>query len=89
MEVDAGTRAGVTSSEAQRMYEAFVIDVLTRRVVGWRVSSSMRTDFVLDALAQALYARQADRHPLQRPMAVIQVWSMDCVFDRTAEGRSI
>ena len=31
----------------------------------------------------------ADRHPLQRPMAANQVWSMDFVFDRTAEGRSI
>ena len=35
---------------------AFVIDVFARRIVGWRVSSSMRTDFVLDALEQALYA---------------------------------
>lgn len=32
---------------------------------------------------------QADRHPLQRPTAANQVWSMDFVFDRTAEGRSI
>ena len=40
------------------MYVAFVIDVFARRIVGWRVSSSMRTDFVLDALEQALYARQ-------------------------------
>lgn len=40
------------------VYVAFVIDVFARRVVGWRVSSSMRTDFVLDALEQALYARQ-------------------------------
>lgn len=32
-----------------------------RRIVGWRVSSSMRTDFVLDALEQALYARQPER----------------------------
>ena len=32
---------------------------------------------------------QADRHPLQRPMTANQVWSMDFVFDRTAEGRSI
>ena len=39
-------------------YVAFVIDVFTRRIVGWRVSSSMHTDFVLDALEQALYARQ-------------------------------
>jgi putative transposase len=43
------------------LYAAFVIDVFARRIVGWRVSSSMRTDFVLDALEQALYARQADR----------------------------
>lgn len=32
---------------------------------------------------------QADRHPLQRPMTANPVWSMDFVFDRTAEGRSI
>lgn len=35
------------------VYVAFVIDVFARRIVGWRVSSSMRTDFVLDALKQA------------------------------------
>jgi putative transposase len=40
------------------LYVAFVIDVFARRIVGWRVSSSMRTDFVLDALEQALYERQ-------------------------------
>ena len=39
------------------VYVAFVIDVFAPRIVGWRVSSSMRTDFVLDALEQALYAR--------------------------------
>jgi len=38
------------------VYVAFVIDAFARRIVGWRVSSSMRTDFVLDALEQALYA---------------------------------
>ena len=32
------------------LFVAFVIDVYARRIVGWRVSSSMRTDFVLDAL---------------------------------------
>jgi putative transposase len=42
------------------LYVAFVIDVFARRIVGWRVSSSMRTDFVLDALEQALYARQPE-----------------------------
>ncbi len=40
------------------LYVAFVIDVFARRIVGWRVSTSMHTDFVLDALEQALYARQ-------------------------------
>ncbi len=44
------------------LYVAFVIDVFARRIVGWRVSSSMRTDFVLDALEQALYARQPERN---------------------------
>ena len=43
------------------LYVAFVIDVYARRIVGWRVSSSMQTDFVLDALEQALYARRAER----------------------------
>ena len=43
------------------LYVAFVIDVFARRIVGWRVSSGMRTDFVLDALEQALYDRQPER----------------------------
>ena len=40
------------------LFVAFIIDVFARRIVGWRVSSSMRTDFVLDALEQALFDRQ-------------------------------
>jgi len=40
------------------VYVAFVIDVFSRRIVGWRASATMRTDLVLDALEQALYARQ-------------------------------
>jgi len=40
------------------LYVAFVVDVFARRIVGWRVSTTMTTDFVLDALEQALYARQ-------------------------------
>lgn len=40
------------------LYVAFVIDVFARRIVGWRVRTSMHTDFVLDALEQALYERQ-------------------------------
>ncbi len=40
------------------VYVAFVIDVFARRIVGWKASCSMQTDFVLDALEQALYARK-------------------------------
>ena len=40
------------------VYTAFVIDVYSRMIVGWRVWNSLRTDLVLDALEQALYARQ-------------------------------
>ncbi len=43
------------------LYVAFVIDVYARRIVGWRVSRSMQTDFVLDALEQALFERQPDK----------------------------
>jgi putative transposase len=42
------------------VYVAFVIDVFARNIVGWRVSRSMQTDLVLDALEQALHARQVD-----------------------------
>jgi transposase InsO family protein len=40
------------------VYVAFVIDVFARHIVGWRVSSSLVTDFVLDALDQAIYDRR-------------------------------
>lgn len=39
------------------VYVAFVIDVFSRAIVGWRVSRSMRSDLALDALEQALHAR--------------------------------
>jgi putative transposase len=42
------------------VYVAFVIDVFARRIVGWRVSSSLRTGLVLDALEQAIHARGGD-----------------------------
>ena len=42
------------------VYVAFVIDVFSRRIVGWRASASMRTDLALDALEQALYDRAID-----------------------------
>ncbi len=39
------------------VYVAFVIDAFSRAIVGWRVSSSLRSDLALDALEQALHAR--------------------------------
>jgi transposase InsO family protein len=39
-------------------YVAFIIDAFARRIVGWRVARDMRSDFVLDALEQALHERQ-------------------------------
>jgi transposase InsO family protein len=41
-------------------YVAFIVDVFSRFIVGWKVSRNMKTDFVLDALEQALYARKPD-----------------------------
>lgn len=41
-------------------YVAFVIDVFSRRIVGWRARASMRTDLALDALEQAVYDRETD-----------------------------
>lgn len=56
------------------VYVAFVVDVFARRIVGWRVARSMRTDLVLGALEQALWSRarreglihHADRGSLTR-----------------------
>jgi putative transposase len=39
------------------VYVAFVTDVFSRRIVGWRVSKSLRSDLALDALEQAVHAR--------------------------------
>ena len=38
-------------------YTAFIIDAFSRRIVGWRVSSSLRTDLALDALEMAIWSR--------------------------------
>ncbi len=44
------------------VYCAFVLDVFSRRVVGWQVSTSLRTDLALDALNMGLWTRQRDGH---------------------------
>ncbi len=40
------------------VYVAFVIDVFSRRIVGWQASSSLRSDLAIDALEMAIYARR-------------------------------
>ena len=45
-------------------YVAFVIDVFSRCIVGWRVSRSLRSDITLDAIEQALHARPLSEGPL-------------------------
>ena len=41
-------------------YVAFVTDAFSRRIVGWRVSTSLRADMALDALEMALFHRRGD-----------------------------
>jgi putative transposase len=48
------------------VYVAFVIDAFSRRIVGWKASSSMRTDLALDALEQALHQRATDERLVQQ-----------------------
>ena len=60
------------------VYVAFIIDVFARYIVGWKVSRSARTDFVLDTLEQALCARQPfDRsgliHPSDRGVQYVSI----------------
>ena len=43
------------------VYVAFVVDVYSRRILGWRVSGSMRTQLVLDAFRQGLHVRHRDQ----------------------------
>jgi len=42
------------------VYVAFVVDVFSRFVVGWQVSTSLRSDLALDALEMAIHSRQVD-----------------------------
>ena len=56
----ASALLGNLTSALTFVYVAFVIDAYARRIVGWRVSNSLRTDLALDALEQALYACVVD-----------------------------
>jgi putative transposase len=44
-------------------YVAFVTDVFSRRIVGWRVSNTLRADLALDALEMAIWTRKAEHLP--------------------------
>ena len=44
------------------VYAAYVLDVFSRRVVGWQLSTSLRTDLALDALEMGLWTRRGDGH---------------------------
>ncbi len=46
------------------VYAAFILDVFSRRIVGWRLSRNMRTDLALDALQMAIWTRQRAGHDL-------------------------
>ncbi len=70
------------------VYVAFVINVFARRIVGWRVSTSLRSEFVLDALEQALYNRQLETserlaHPCRSPGSALTICTTRlCCDDR-------
>jgi len=68
-------------------YVAFVIDAFARRIVGWRASYSANADFVLDALEQALHARQpvADKRLIHHSDRGVQYVSLKYT-ERLAEA---
>jgi putative transposase len=46
-------------------YVAFVIDVFSRRIVGWRAARSMKTELVLDTIEMALWSRDHEGSPVE------------------------
>ena len=73
------TRAGF-------VYVAFVIDVFSRFIVGWRVDTTLRTDLALDALEQAIWARSIDGGLIHHSDAGSQYLSIRYT-DRLIEAR--
>ena len=66
------------------VYVAFVIDVFACCIVGWRVWNSLKTDLVLDALEQALYARTGLKGLIHHSDRGSQYLSI-CYTERLAE----
>jgi len=58
------------------VYVAFVVDVFARRIVGWRASSAPNTSLVLDALEQAIHARQPTKGLIQHTDRGVQYLSI-------------
>jgi len=67
------------------VYVAFVIDVFARRIVGWRVTRSLHTELMLDALEQALHARRAGQGLIHHSDRGSQYLSI-CYTERLAEA---
>lgn len=66
-------------------YVAFVIDVFSRKIVGWRASNSLRTDLTLDALEQALHDRRDTSDLIHHSDRGVQYLSLRYT-DRLAEN---
>jgi transposase InsO family protein len=73
------------ASWAGFVYVAFVIDVFSRMIVGWRVSRSLRSDLALDALEQALWARPEIIHLIHHSDRGVQYVSISYT-ERLAEA---
>lgn len=58
------------------VYTAFIIDVFSRAIVGWKVSTRMNTDMVLDALEQALLARGMPKNVIHHSDRGVQYLSI-------------
>ena len=72
------------------VFVVFVIDVFSRRIVGWRASSTPRTDLPLDALDQALYDRAGQGlegliHHSDRGVQYLSIWYTDRLRDYGVE----
>ena len=83
----------VTLAQRHRLYGAGMI-YLKLRQAGMVVNHKRVDRLYAEAGLQVRRRKRkkipvSDRHPLERPSAANQVWSMDFVFDRTAEGRVI
>ena len=71
------------------VYVAFVIDVFSRRIVGWRASTTMRTDLALDALEQSLCDRDTDAaliHHSDRGVQYLSIRYTERLADAGIEG---